>query len=103
MKSPETGNAVIRKFIVINELLLPVSCLTSPDVSRLRYLPDPGMRSDEAEAAAGTTRKARAPIARACVGQEAESRHRGVGAAGRSPDRSGGVHACSFSRYLFET
>ena len=41
MKSPETGSAVIRKFIYINELLLPVSCLTSPDVSRLRYLSDP--------------------------------------------------------------
>ena len=41
MKSPETGSAVIRKFIYINELLLPVSCLTSPDTSRLRYLSDP--------------------------------------------------------------
>ena len=57
------------------------------------------MRSDEAEAAVGTTRKARAPITRACVGQEAESRRRGVGAAGRPPDRSGRVRARSPGTY----
>ena len=53
------------------------------------------MRSNEAEVAVGTSMRARAPIARACVEQEAESRHRGVGAAGRPPDRSGRVRVRS--------